>query len=103
MSKFYIKWWKNQQTIPTNPEEQAKLWMTLLEWVKAEKKAGLFTDWGSCCDSGSGYCIVEGDEASLQSQLLKYQPFIIFSVKPVLSVDQTIESIKRAVAAAKGK
>jgi hypothetical protein len=103
MSKFYIKWWKNQQTIPTNPEESAKLWMTLLEWVRAEKKAGLFTDWGNCCDSGSGYCIAEGDEVSLHSQLLKYQPFIIFSIKPVLSVDQTIESIKRAVAAAKGK
>jgi hypothetical protein len=102
MSKFYIRWWKNQHTIPTNPQEQAKLWMMLLEWVKAEQKAGLFKDWGSCVDSGSGYCIAESDEMSLQSQLLKYQPFIIFSIKPVLSADQTMESIKKAIAAAKG-
>jgi len=103
MSKFYIKWWKNQQIIPKNPEEQAKGWLTLLEWVKAEQKAGLFADWGACCDGASGYCIAEGDEASIHSQLLKYQPFIIFSIKPVLSVDQTIGSINKAVAAAKGR
>jgi hypothetical protein len=102
MSKFYIRWWKNQQIIPKNPEEQAKGWLTLLEWVKAEQKAGLFTDWGACCDGASGYCIAEGDEVSVHSQLLKYQPFIIFSIKPVLSVDQTRESINKAVAAAKG-
>ena len=102
MSKFYIRWCKNQHTIPTDPAEQAKLWMMLLEWVRAEQKAGLFKDWGSCADAGSGYCIAETDELSLQSQLLKYQPFIIFSVKPVLSAEQTMESIKRAIAAAKG-
>ena len=103
MSKFYIRWWKNQNIIPTDPAEQAKLWMTLLEWVKAELKAGLLKDWGSCADAGSGYCIAESDDLSLQSQLLKYQPWIIFSVKPVLSADQTIESITRAGAAAKGR
>ena len=60
MSKFYIKWHKNPYTIPSNPEEMAKLLMTMLEWVKAEKKAGLFTDWGVCVDASSGYCIAEG-------------------------------------------
>lgn len=89
--------------IPTNREEQAKLWMTLLEWMRAELKAGMFSDWGSYCDAGSEYRRADGDEVSLQSHILKYQPFIIFSLKPVLSVDQTIESIKRAVAAAKGR
>jgi len=103
MTKLYIKWWKNQQIIPKDPEEQAKGWLTLLEWVKAEKKAGLFTDWGACCDGASGYCIAERDETAIHSQLLKYQPYIIFSVKPVLSVDQTIDSINKAVAAAKGR
>ncbi len=103
MSKFYIRWWKNQQIVPKDPEELAKVWLTLLEWVKAEQKAGLFTDWGACYDGASGYCIVEKDEASIHSTLLKYQPYVIFSVKPVLSVDQTIASINRAVAAAKGR
>jgi hypothetical protein len=103
MAKLYIRWWKNQQVIPKNPEELAKVWLTLLEWVRAEQKAGLFTDWGACCDGASGYCIAERDEAAIHSQLLKYQPYVVFSVKPVLSVDQTIESINRAVAAAKGR
>ena len=98
-----MKWRKNQHIIPTNPEEQAKLWMTLLEWLKTEKKAGLFTDWGACCDGSSGYCIADTDEVSLHLALLKYQPHIIFDVKPVLSLDQAYENIKKAVAAAKGR
>lgn len=77
--------------------------MTLLEWVKADMNAGHFKEWGACCDSNSGYCIVDGDEVSLQSQILKYEPFIIFDIKSVLSADQTIEAIQRAVAAAKGR
>jgi len=103
MSKFYIKWRKNQHIISTNPEEQAKVWLTFLEWLKAEKKAGLFTDWGVCCDGSSGYCLAETNEASLHSTLLKYQPYIIFNARPVLSIEQAIESIKKAVAAAKGR
>jgi hypothetical protein len=103
MSKFYIMWHKNQSIIPINPEEQAKLWMNLLEWVRADMKAGIFKDWGACCDSASGYCIAESDEVSLHSRILKYQPYIIFNVKPVLTVDQTVDSIERAVAAGKRK
>ena len=75
--------------------------MTLFAWVRAEQKSGLFKERGACVDSGSGYCITDADEVSLHSHLLKYQMVIIFSIKPVLSADQTIESIKRAGAAKK--
>ena len=101
MTKFYIRWHMNPHTTPTNPEERVKLWMTLLEGVKNDFKAGIFKDWGNCSDLREGYCISELDEKMLDTAILKYVPYIIFDIRPVLTVDQVVESIQRAVAAAK--
>jgi uncharacterized tellurite resistance protein B-like protein len=34
----------NPMAIPMNPEERVKLWMTMLEMVKADLKSGVMTD-----------------------------------------------------------
>jgi hypothetical protein len=96
-----MKWHLNQMFIPTNPEERVKLWLSMLESVKADLKSGAMSDWGICCDDSGGYAFAETDEKMLHSTILKWMPFVSFDIKPVLSVDQTMESIKRAVAAAK--
>lgn len=83
--------------MPTSPEEQVKLWMTLLEGVKKDLASGDLTDWGDCVDIGEGYCISELDELKLHTLVLKYAPFIIFDIKPVLTVDQVMESIQSLV------
>jgi hypothetical protein len=44
---------------------------------------------------------VEGaSESDLLTSLLKFMPHVNFEVRPVLTVDQTIESYKRMAAAA---
>jgi hypothetical protein len=95
MTRSYMKFKKNPLTMPTAPEEQAKLWMTLLGNVKKDLASGALTDWGDCVDIGEGYCISELDEQELHTLVLKYVPFIIFDIKPVLNVDQVMESIQR--------
>ena len=40
MTKFYMRWHLNPMLIPTNPEERMKLWMSMLELVKADIKSG---------------------------------------------------------------
>lgn len=99
MTRFYIKFKKNPLTMPTAPEEQIKLWMKLLGDVKKDLASGGMTDWGDCVDIGEGYCISELDEQKLHTMILKYVPFIIFDIKPVLTVDQVMESIQRVVSA----
>jgi hypothetical protein len=98
MTKFFIKWQMNPKLIPTLPEERLKLWMSMLEMVKAELKSGGMTDWGITSDSSEGYGFAEGDEKTVHTMILKWIPYVWFDLKPVLNVDQTIESIKRAAA-----
>jgi len=104
MPKFYLKWQINPQWTPATPEERVKLWLSLLEMVKADIQTGKAKDWGNVPGEASGYSIREdASEADLFTALLKWMPYVAFEVKPVLTVDQTIESIKKAVVAAQAK
>jgi len=102
MPKFYVKWQMDTTKIPVNPEERVKGWLAMLEMTKADIKAGKLKDWGMGAGGGGGYGIMEeANEAELYTALMKWIPYVQFEVCPVLTVDQAIESIKKAVAAAK--
>jgi hypothetical protein len=88
MTKYHIKWQLNPLTTPEEPEKRVKLWISMLEMVKADLKSGRFMDWGAHSDINSGYCIGEGSETDVFTSLLKWTPYVIFDVKPVLNVDQ---------------
>ena len=90
MTKFYMKWHLRHMFIPTNPEERVKLWISMLEMVKADLKSDRFTDWGSNFDVSGGYAVAEGTEVDINASILKWIPYVIFDIKPVLSVDQMI-------------
>jgi len=99
--KFYMRWQLDPTKIPVNPEERTKLWLSMLEMVKADLNAGVLKDWGICSDASCGYGFSELSEVDLYTALLKWMPYVSFDIKPVLTVNQAIESIKKAVAAAK--
>lgn len=101
MPRYYMRWQMNHTFIPPDPEARVKLWLTMLEMVKAELKAGGLTDWGICSDSSAGYAFAETDEKTLHATILKWIPYIQFNVKPVLPVEQVIANIKQVAAAAK--
>ncbi|MBS7655223.1 DUF3303 family protein [Candidatus Bathyarchaeota archaeon] len=99
MVKFYIKWRLEPTKMPVEAEERIKGWLSMLEMIKADMNAGVTKDWGIAAGGDWGYSISEAaSEAELFTRLLKYIPFVHFEVVPVLTVDQTIESIKKAVA-----
>ncbi len=49
----------NMQFTPVDPEERGKLWLSMLNMVKADLKTGAFTDWGICYDTSAGYAFSE--------------------------------------------
>jgi hypothetical protein len=101
MSKFYVRWQIDPQMIPSVPEERRKFLLSMLEMVKKDIKAGRVKDWGNVPGESAGYLLVEGaSESDLLTSLLKFMPHVNFEVRPVLTVDQTIESYKRMAAAA---
>jgi len=87
--------------IPTDPEEMGKLWISMLEMVRADLKSGKLTDWGMCSDSSGGYAFAETDENSLNISIMKWMPYVIFDIKPILTADQCIANIQQAAAEAK--
>jgi hypothetical protein len=101
MTRYYMRWHLNPLTVPVNPEERGKLWITMLEMVKADLKSGALTDWGVWFDSSGGYAFADTDEVSLNAAILIWMPHIVYDIKPVLSVDQVLANIKKAAAAAK--
>ncbi len=98
-----MKWHLNSMLIPTNPDERVKLWITMLEMVRADLKSGALIDWGICSDSNAGYAFADTDEKSLHATILKWVPYVIFDIKPVIAVDQVVANIKQVAAAAKSK
>ncbi|MBS7654750.1 hypothetical protein KEJ43_06745 [Candidatus Bathyarchaeota archaeon] len=101
MAKFYVKWWLEPSKVPVDAEQRVKGWLSMLEMIKADMNAGVTKDWGMAVGGECGYTISEAaNEAELFTRLLKYIPYAHFEVVSVLTVDQTIESIKKAVAAA---
>jgi len=104
MAKYYFRWQWNPQITITNPEERAKLLFSLLEMTKQDLQTGKLKDWGTVPGESSGYAIKEvASETDLLTDSLKFMPYVNFEVKPVLTVDQTLESIKKAVAEAQAK
>jgi hypothetical protein len=91
----------NPMTVPADPGERIKYWLSLLEGVQAQLKSGELTDWGITCDSNEGYCFAETDEKNLHATVVKWFPYIQFNIKPVISVDQVIANAQKAASAAK--
>ena len=100
MTKFFMKWWVNVELLPKTPQEVGKLNLAMLEMVKADMTADpRLIDWGQFGNGACGYSIAEMSEQELFGKMLKYMPIIGFELSPVLSVDQTIDEIKKAAAA----
>jgi hypothetical protein len=103
MTKFFMKWWLDSASAPATPQKVMELSLKLLEAVKAELSAGRFTEWGQFSNGNDGYAIIDGSEEDLFATMLKYSPFVAYEVFPVLSVEQTMEAVKKAAAAMQGK
>ena len=99
MTRFFIKWCVDPLKTPSTPEETGKLFLSMLELVKADLSAGRLIDWGQFCNGANGYAISELSEEDIFAIMLKWMPVVAFEVFPVLSVDQTMEAIKKAAAA----
>jgi len=70
MPKFFIHWKVDPTKIPLNPEERAKLWLSMLEMVKADMKADVIKDWGMRSAELSGYGVSELSEVEVHSAMM---------------------------------
>jgi hypothetical protein len=101
--RFLVEWIGDRTRYPAKSEEAAKLLLSQAEEVKAALKAGTLKDWAAYVSGGSGYMIAEvANEMELYAMLRKWRPYIQFEVsEPTMTVDQTLEATKKALAAVK--
>lgn len=104
MSRYYVRWQMNPQFISANPEEVAKLWLSLQKMVKEDIQAGKIKDWGAVAGELSGYTIWEASsEVELHADVLRYVPYASFESNPVLTLNQLAELTQKMLATAKAK
>lgn len=104
MHKFLIKWKVNPHLMPADPEECIKALQSMNEGVKALIVSKQLEDWGEYCDGSGGYSIVNADDIiALHSNLISYWPYVEMDAKPVLTIDQVIESTNRLIREVKSK
>jgi aminoglycoside phosphotransferase (APT) family kinase protein len=102
MTKYYAKWTVNPLEIPKSPEERMKLWQSMLEMTKADMKAGIVKEWGMTSDLSEGFTINEfANETEAAAYTLRWIPALNVVAKPFLTVDQSLEILKKAMASMK--
>ena len=97
--KFFIRWHVDNSKMPATPEETGKLFISMLETVEAGLHTGKLKDWGQLGNGQDGYAITELSEEALFVCMVQWMPFITFEVFPVVSADQSMEALDKAVAA----
>jgi len=99
MTRFFIKWWVDYSRLPDTPLDAAKRRLPLLEAVKAVLSSGTFCEWGQLGNGMNGYAISDASEAEIYAAMLRWTPVVQYKVFPLLNVDQSMEAVKKAIAA----
>jgi len=82
---------------PVDPEQQGKLMSSLFQMVKEDEKAGACLNWAMFPETSRGISFTNQNEEELAARLMKYSPYIMFKVKPLLSLDQAMRAFQKAV------
>ena len=97
MSKFLVLWTMEPTLILADREEELKSWISGLEAVKAGMRAGLVKDFGVFAGGMCGYGIWEvASQAELFTHLLRWMPGVNMEVEAVVTLEESIEAIKKA-------
>jgi len=85
----------NPALIPVDPEERMKMWMQMLQLIKADLESGRDKAWGIAPSGDHGYSITEADESEIMIDLARFSPYVKFKVETMLSVDECMSCLKQ--------
>ncbi len=99
MAKCILLWEIDMTKIPVDPKERLGGYTMLVNMVKNDFEKGILKDWGEFSSHLKGYAIMEGTEEEVYADTMKYDPYVKFTVYPVVSIDfvaKTIETLSQA-------
>jgi hypothetical protein len=80
--------------MPTDPKERAAVLGKMMEMTKQALDSGQIKDWGLFAGGNAGYGIGEGTAADMLKGAMQFEPYVKFTVHPVLSLKEVMEVMK---------
>ncbi len=94
MTKFLVLWEYDRSKLPASRKDEHEMLNKSLNAVKERmKRTG--GDFGVFMGGLEGYTIGEGTEEEVASMMWQYGPILKYKIYPVLSVDQSIEVLRK--------
>ena len=92
--RYLVLWEMDQSKIPVDPKVRGAAWAPLVQMVKQDMQTGLTISWGAFVGTTKGYTLAEGTVQEIHNALHRYVPFVIFTVYPIVTIDQVGVTIK---------
>jgi len=89
-----VNWSIVSKEFTADPEENRKYRISNLERLKKDIDSGVIKMWGMSPAGGRGFMVFEGDEKELFALLQRAAPRFTNKVKPMLSVDEVLATLK---------
>jgi len=84
-------WEYNIDQCPLEMKDKVSQWLTLTEAVKKMLESGQVKEWAHYGGESGGFIIVEGNDQDVLRIEAAYVPYIKFTAKPILNLDQCLE------------
>ena len=94
MSKFLILWEDVPGTMPADPKKRAEITGKMMEMTKKALDDRQITDWGLFASGNAGYGIGEGTASDMLKGAMQFDPYVKFTVHPVLSLKEVMQVMK---------
>jgi len=92
---YLILWDGDDSLMPKDPEERGKLLGSMLEMTKKSIESGEVKMWGLSATGGCGFTITDREPKELLANSMKYAPYIKSEAKPMLSIDEVADVMKK--------
>ena len=94
MGKYIVHWEVDATRTPEGPKERQQQLLAFGDTVGQQLKSGEVKEWGGYVGELNGYAIIEGTEVDVHALTLLWVPFVKFKIKPLLSIEQSIQATK---------
>jgi hypothetical protein len=88
MARYMLLWEYDTSRCPLDAKEKVGQWLALTDVVKRQLKSGEIKEWAHYAGESAGYVIVEGNELDALKISGTYAPYVKFTSKVLLTIEQ---------------
>ena len=94
MAKYMVLWEAETSKTPEDAKAKKAQWQDFDELVRKQLKEGIIKEWGMFAGEMHGYLIVEGSAVNLHTLTGTWVPFIKFTIRELMTIDEVIKAVK---------